>query len=75
MQYNLTIQRQLPKGLLFNIGYNGSAGVHEFSEKQGNPPTTYATTPARRGGAFATRRLHSTRRGSTHRNGGAGHGE
>jgi hypothetical protein len=45
MQYNLNIQRQLPKGLLFNIGYNGSAGVHEFSEKQGNLPTYASIDP------------------------------
>ncbi len=45
MQYNLTIQRQLPKGMLFNIGYNGSAGVHEFSEIQGNLPTYLSDDP------------------------------
>jgi hypothetical protein len=41
MQYNLTIQRQLPKGMVFNIGYNGSAGVHEFSQIDANPPQAY----------------------------------
>ena len=45
MQYNLTVQRQLPKGLLFNIGYNGSSGVHEFSEIQGNLPTYLSIDP------------------------------
>jgi hypothetical protein len=39
MQYNLTVQRQLPKGMLFNIGYNGSSGVHEFSQIDANLPT------------------------------------
>ncbi len=38
MQYNLTIQRQLPAGMVFNIGYNGSSGVHEFSQIDANPP-------------------------------------
>ncbi len=41
MQYNLTIQRQLPKGMLFNIGYNGSAGNHEFSQIDANPPQAW----------------------------------
>ncbi len=45
MQYNLTIQRQLPKGLLFNIGYNASTGVHEFTDMQANLPTYLSDDP------------------------------
>ena len=37
MQYNLTIQRQITAGTVFSIGYNGSAGVHLFSEHDANP--------------------------------------
>ncbi len=37
MQYNLTIQRQITSGTVFSIGYNGSAGVHLFSEHDANP--------------------------------------
>ncbi len=37
MQYNLTIQRQITAGTVFTIGYNGSAGVHLFSEHDANP--------------------------------------
>ncbi len=38
MQYNLTIQRQLWLGTLFNIGYAGSSGVHLFASIDANPP-------------------------------------
>ena len=37
MQYNLTVQRQLGSGIVLNVGYNGSTGVHEFSEIEANP--------------------------------------
>jgi len=37
MQYNLTIQRQITAGTVFTIGYNGSSGVHLFSEHDANP--------------------------------------
>jgi outer membrane receptor protein involved in Fe transport len=40
MQYNLTVQRQLPKGLIASLGYNGSTGVHMFSQKNINLPET-----------------------------------
>ena len=41
MQYNLTVQRQLLRGTVFNIGYNGSTGVHLFAWIDANPPLTY----------------------------------
>ena len=41
MQYNLTVQRQLWPGTVFNIGYNGSTGVHLFAWIDANPPLAY----------------------------------
>ena len=41
MQYNLTVQRQLWGGTVFNIGYNGSAGVHMMAWIDVNPPQYY----------------------------------
>ena len=38
MQYNLTVQRQLWLGTVFNIGYDGSTGVHLFASIDANPP-------------------------------------
>ncbi len=38
MQYNLTIQQELGAGMVFSIGYVGSAGVHLFSEREANSP-------------------------------------
>jgi hypothetical protein len=45
MQYNLTIQRQLWAGTLFNIGYNGSSGVHFFASIDANPPNYLSIDP------------------------------
>jgi hypothetical protein len=36
MQYNLTIQRELPGHMVASIGYVGSSGVHLFSERDMN---------------------------------------
>ena len=41
VQYNLTVQRQLWRGALFNIGYNGSTGVHLFEWINANPVLAY----------------------------------
>ena len=41
MQYNLTVQRQLLPGTVFNIGYNGSTGVHLFAWINANPAVYY----------------------------------
>jgi hypothetical protein len=42
MQYNLTVQRQLWPGTVFNIGYNGSTGVHLFAWINANPAQSYS---------------------------------
>jgi hypothetical protein len=41
MQYNLTVERQLWAGTVFNIGYNGSTGVHLMAWIDVNPPLAY----------------------------------
>ena len=41
IQYNLTVQRQLGSGIVLNVGYIGSAGVHEISQIDANPPQAY----------------------------------
>jgi hypothetical protein len=41
MQYNLNVQRQLWPGTVFNIGYNGSTGVHLFTWINANPSLYY----------------------------------
>ena len=41
MQYNLNVQRQLGPGTVFNIGYNGSSGVHLFEWINANPSLAY----------------------------------
>ncbi len=47
MQYNLNVQRQLWSGTVFNIGYNGSTGVHLFQWINANPSLAYGdATPA-----------------------------
>jgi Carboxypeptidase regulatory-like domain len=38
MQYNLTIQRELPGSFIASVGYNGSSGVHLFSIRDQNLP-------------------------------------
>ena len=38
MQYNLTIQRDLGRGMMASVGYIGSSGVHGFSEANFNQP-------------------------------------
>jgi hypothetical protein len=40
MQYNLTIQRELPGSLIASVGYVGSSGVHLFSIRDQNPRLT-----------------------------------
>ncbi len=37
MQYNLTVERQLPANLLLSISYAGSRGVHLWTVEEGNP--------------------------------------
>jgi hypothetical protein len=46
MQFNLTIQRQLPKGILASVGYNGSAGVHLFQQEEINLPVYWSEATA-----------------------------
>jgi carboxypeptidase family protein/TonB-dependent receptor-like protein len=38
MQYNLTVQRELPGSLIASVGYVGSSGVHLFSIRDQNLP-------------------------------------
>ena len=45
MQYDLTVQRQLWLGTLFNIGYAGSTGVHLFASIDANPPNYLSIDP------------------------------
>src|SRR5262249_50371586 len=40
MQYNLTIQRELPGSFIASVGYVGSSGVHLFSIRDQNPRLT-----------------------------------
>jgi carboxypeptidase family protein/TonB-dependent receptor-like protein len=37
MQYNLTLERQLPKGVVVSIAYAGSRGLNLTQSKEGNP--------------------------------------
>ena len=46
MQYNLTVQRQLGPGTVFNIGYNGSTGVHLFTWINANPSQAWGDLTA-----------------------------
>ena len=45
MQYNLNVQRQLLPGTVFNIGYNGSTGVHLFTWINANPSLYLSNDP------------------------------
>jgi carboxypeptidase family protein/TonB-dependent receptor-like protein len=40
MQYNLTLQRELPGSFIASVGYVGSSGVHLFSIRDQNLPRT-----------------------------------
>lgn len=42
MQYNLNVQRELGKGTVLTVGYNGSSGVHLFYWIDANPPLAYS---------------------------------
>jgi Carboxypeptidase regulatory-like domain len=46
MQYNLTIQRELARGMVASVGYIGSSGVHLFSERDQNLPRPCSTAAA-----------------------------
>jgi hypothetical protein len=37
MQYNLTVERQLPANLMLSISYAGSRGAHLWTVQEGNP--------------------------------------
>ena len=62
-QYNLTIQRQLPKNMAVSIAYVGTQGEHLWQEVEGNPiaPTAILngvqywsiTNPSCQGGTFS----------------------
>jgi hypothetical protein len=55
MQYNLTVQRQLWLGTLFNIGYAGSSGVHLFASIDANPPQSLSMlSPSAQAAAIAS---------------------
>jgi hypothetical protein len=41
MQYNLTIQRELGKGTVLTVGYNGSSGKNLFMWINANPPAAF----------------------------------
>ena len=54
MQYNLTVQRQLWLGTVFNIGYAGSTGVHLFAWIDANPSLYLSMLTPTRGGGPST---------------------
>ena len=37
LQYNLTLQRQLPWGIAATVAYAGSRGINLITETEGNP--------------------------------------
>jgi hypothetical protein len=41
-QFNLNVQRELGHGMVAQVGYNGSAGVHMFSEHNINLPLAWS---------------------------------
>ncbi|MDR3720918.1 MAG: TonB-dependent receptor [Candidatus Acidoferrales bacterium] len=41
MQYNLNVQRELGRGTVLTVGYNGSSGNHLFFWADANPPLAY----------------------------------
>lgn len=45
MQYNLTVERQLPKGLVFSLGYVGSGTVHNDTQVNYNTNQPTAILP------------------------------
>lgn len=47
MQYNLNIQRELARGMIFSVGYIGSHGLHLLTGQEANPPLvcSYAQGP------------------------------
>jgi hypothetical protein len=46
VQYNLNVQRELGKGTVLTVGYNGSAGVHLFYWINANPPLAFSDLSA-----------------------------
>jgi Carboxypeptidase regulatory-like domain len=47
IQYTLNVQRELGRGTVLTVGYNGSQGVHLFYWIDANPPLAYGDfTPA-----------------------------
>ena len=42
MQYNLNVQRELGRGTVFTVGYNGSSGNHLFYWIDANPPVSFS---------------------------------
>jgi hypothetical protein len=55
MQYNLTVQRELAAGMVLSVGYNGSSGVHMFSQYDANLPQPFSgLTAAQQAAALAT---------------------
>ena len=55
MQYNLNVQRELGRGTVFTVGYNGSSGNHLFYWIDANPPVSFSMlSPADQATALAT---------------------
>lgn len=55
MQYNLNVQRELGKGTVLTLGYNGSSGNHLFYWIDANPPLAYSDlTPAQQAAVAPT---------------------
>ncbi len=46
MQYNLTVQRELGKGTVLTVGYNGSSGKNLFMWINANPPAAFGDQSA-----------------------------
>lgn len=43
IQYNLTVQHQLPAGIIFTVGYLGNQGSHLLAMEELNPPISSGT--------------------------------
>ena len=60
-QYSLSIQRQLPDGIFFQIAYVGDHGWHELREPDVNVPTFATAATALAGNAYGATYINSIR--------------
>ena len=60
-QYSLSVQRQLPDGIFFQVAYVGDHGWHELREPDVNVPTFAAAATALANNAYAATFINSIR--------------